>query len=49
MGHDVYSTLIRCYFSPVETTGQRYIYTASGNEKVYIYDLISGDTAMVLP
>jgi len=22
---------IKCYFSPIETTGQRYIYTGSAN------------------
>ena len=26
-GHTVLQTLIRCHFSPVHTTGQRYIYT----------------------
>merc|ERR1719346_260598 len=26
-GHSVFQTLIRCHFSPVHTTGQRYIYT----------------------
>ena len=26
-GHTVLHTLIRCYFSPSHTTGQRYIYT----------------------
>ena len=28
-GHTVLQTLIRCYFSPSETTGQRYLYTGS--------------------
>jgi len=48
-GHEVLSTLIRCQFSPIETTGQRYVYTGSSNGKVHIYDLLTGDTAMVLP
>lgn len=47
--HDVQSTLVRCYFSPKETTGQRYVYTNSSDERIYIYDLLSGDTAMILP
>lgn len=41
-GHSVLCTLIRCYFSPAYSTGQRYIYTGSSNECVYIYDVVSG-------
>jgi len=41
-GHDVLETLIRCYFSPEHTTGQRYIYSGSQNGQIYIYDLITG-------
>ena len=33
-------TLIRCYFSPRHTTGQRYIYTGSHNGIIYVYDLV---------
>ena len=33
-GHMVTNTLIRCRFSPVETTGQRYIYTGCGYGRV---------------
>ena len=47
-GHEVYSTLIRCQFSPIETTGQRYVYTGSANGVVHIYDLVTGQTAGVL-
>lgn len=47
-GHDVYQTLIRCQFSPLETTGQRYIYTGSSDGRIFIYDLVTGDTAGVL-
>ena len=47
-GHAVYSTLIRCQFSPLETTGQRYVYTGSSDGKLPIYDLVAGDTAGVL-
>uniref|UniRef100_A0A0D9WCP2 Uncharacterized protein n=1 Tax=Leersia perrieri TaxID=77586 RepID=A0A0D9WCP2_9ORYZ len=42
-GHSVLRTLIRCYFSPVHSTGQRYIYTGSSDESVYIYDMVTGD------
>ncbi|PSR85171.1 LEC14B like [Actinidia chinensis var. chinensis] len=41
-GHSVLRTLIRCYFSPVYSTGQKYIYTGSSDNSVYIYDLVSG-------
>lgn len=33
-GHIVIKTLVRCRFSPVETTGQRYIYTGCGVGRV---------------
>lgn len=41
-GHSVLRTLIRCYFSPAYSTGQRYIYTGSHDASVYIYDVVSG-------
>ncbi|XP_028781643.1 LEC14B homolog [Neltuma alba] len=41
-GHSVLRTLIRCYFSPSYSTGQKYIYTGSSDGSVYIYDLVSG-------
>ncbi|XP_030974970.1 LEC14B homolog isoform X2 [Quercus lobata] len=41
-GHSVLRTLIRCYFSPTYSTGQKYIYTGSSDSSVYIYDLVSG-------
>ncbi|KAK9288345.1 hypothetical protein L1049_016798 [Liquidambar formosana] len=41
-GHSVLQTLIRCYFSPEYSTGQKYIYTGSSDSSVYIYDLVSG-------
>ena len=47
-GHQVYSTLIRCQFSPLETTGQRYVYTGSSDGKIHIYDLVTGDTTGIL-
>ncbi|KAL3827890.1 hypothetical protein ACJIZ3_016692 [Penstemon smallii] len=41
-GHSVLRTLIRCYFSPEYSTGQKYIYTGSHDSFIYIYDLVSG-------
>ncbi|KAI3869985.1 hypothetical protein MKX03_010279 [Papaver bracteatum] len=41
-GHSVLRTLIRCYFSPLQSTGQKYIYTGSSDSSVYIYDVASG-------
>ncbi|KAJ2998170.1 hypothetical protein HDV02_004762 [Globomyces sp. JEL0801] len=38
-GHSVLRTLIRCYFSPVYSTGQRYVYTGSADGFIYIYSL----------
>ncbi|GFQ07976.1 lec14b homolog [Phtheirospermum japonicum] len=42
-GHTVLRTLIRCYFSPAFSTGQKYIYTGSTDSCVYVYDVVSGD------
>ena len=41
-GHDVASTLIRCHWSPLETTGGRYVYSGSACGAVFIFDVISG-------
>jgi hypothetical protein len=43
----VLQTLIRAYFSPLATTGQRYIYSGSADGSVYIW----GDnfTSILLP
>lgn len=38
-GHAVLRTLIRCHFSPVATTGQRYVYTGSSDGRIHIYSL----------
>ncbi|KAL1959638.1 hypothetical protein VTO42DRAFT_1673 [Malbranchea cinnamomea] len=38
-GHKVLKTLIRCHFSPPESTNSRYVYTGSADGKVYIYNL----------
>lgn len=40
-GHKVISTLCRAYWSPLHTTGQRYIYSGSADGGVYIYDVMS--------
>nr|Q40153.1 RecName: Full=LEC14B protein [Lithospermum erythrorhizon]BAA11768.1 LEC14B protein [Lithospermum erythrorhizon] len=47
-GHSVLCTLIRCYFSPDYSTGQKYIYTGSHDANVYIYDLVTGDQVSTL-
>ncbi|XXG83355.1 hypothetical protein AAC387_Pa10g1131 [Persea americana] len=41
-GHSVLRTLIRCYFSPAYSTGQKYIYTGSHDGSIYIYDVVTG-------
>jgi len=38
-GHRVLRTLIRCYFSPTETTGGSYIYSGSTDGKIHIWSL----------
>lgn len=38
-GHKVMKTLIRCHFSPPESTNSRYVYTGSADGKVYVYNL----------
>lgn len=42
-GHSVLSTLIRSYWSPLATTGQRYIYSGSYCGRVHIYDTITAE------
>ncbi|CAG9987632.1 unnamed protein product [Clonostachys byssicola] len=38
-GHRVLNTLIRCHFSPPNSTNSRYVYTGSSDGKVYIYNI----------
>ena len=38
-GHTVLSTLIRCHFSPAETTGGQYLYSGSADGRIHV----SGD------
>lgn len=47
-GHTVLQTLIRCYFSPKETTDQRFVYSGSADGSVYIYDILSGENASTI-
>ncbi|CAF0934816.1 unnamed protein product [Adineta steineri] len=47
-GHSVGYTLIRCYFSPAFTTGQRYIITGSSDGCIHIYDILTGSTELCL-
>ena len=38
-GHRVLKTLIRCHFSPPESTNSRYVYTGSEDGSVHIYNV----------
>lgn len=38
-GHAVLRTLIRCHFSPIATTGQKYIYSGSADGRIHIWSL----------
>ncbi|KAJ7767734.1 WD40-repeat-containing domain protein [Mycena metata] len=38
-GHAVLRTLIRCHFSPAESTGSQYIYSGSADGKIHIWSL----------
>lgn len=38
-GHSVLRTLIRCHFSPTETTGGAYIYSGSSDGRIHIWSL----------
>jgi DDB1- and CUL4-associated factor 11 len=35
-GHSVLRTLIRCHFSPLETTGQQYLYSGSADGRIHV-------------
>ncbi|KAF8062665.1 LEC14B protein [Scenedesmus sp. PABB004] len=41
-GHGVLQTLVRAYFSPAHTTGQRYVYAGSADGTVRAWDIVSG-------
>ncbi|PFH52343.1 hypothetical protein AMATHDRAFT_140392 [Amanita thiersii Skay4041] len=38
-GHSVLRTLIRCHFSPAETTGGQYLYSGSADGRIHIWSL----------
>ncbi|KAI0019062.1 WD40-repeat-containing domain protein [Xylariomycetidae sp. FL0641] len=38
-GHKVLRTLIRCHFSPPNSTNSRYVYSGSHDGKVYVYNM----------
>ncbi|KAK9796237.1 hypothetical protein WJX73_006957 [Symbiochloris irregularis] len=42
-GHSVLRTLMRAYFSPAHTTGQRFIYTGCFDGSIAIFDVVSGE------
>ncbi|CAK9295546.1 unnamed protein product [Gordionus sp. m RMFG-2023] len=42
-GHSILYTLIRCRFSPIHTTDQRFIVTGCSTGKIAIYDLQTGN------
>ena len=46
-GHRVLQTLIRCRWSPAETTGQRYIFSGSQCGSLFVYDVITGKKTAV--
>eukprot|EP00123_Amoebidium_parasiticum_P007182 comp17943_c0_seq2/m.18251 comp17943_c0_seq2/g.18251 ORF comp17943_c0_seq2/g.18251 comp17943_c0_seq2/m.18251 type:complete len:372 (-) comp17943_c0_seq2:39-1154(-) len=48
MGHRVMRTLIRARFSPSANTGERFIYTGDAEGRVFVYDVLTGDTVSVL-
>ncbi|XP_017866216.1 PREDICTED: DDB1- and CUL4-associated factor 11 [Drosophila arizonae] len=41
-GHRVSKTLLRAKFSPMEQTGQRFIYTGCATGRIIIYDVLTG-------
>ena len=38
-GHSVSSTLIRAYWSPMHSTGQRFVYTGSADGHIHIFGM----------
>ncbi|KAI0053436.1 WD40 repeat-like protein [Auriscalpium vulgare] len=46
-GHSVMQTLIRCHFSPAETTGGQYLYSGSADGRIHIWSL-DGQVVQVL-
>lgn len=46
--HETLQTLIRAYFSPGHSTGQKYIYCGSSDGRCAIYDVVSGKAVRTL-
>ena len=47
-GHTVLNTLIRARFSPLHSTGNKYIYTGCSTGRVFIYDVLTGEVVSQL-
>lgn len=47
-GHRVLETLIRAYFSPLASTGQRFVYSGSQCGSVFVWDVLTGETVQRL-
>ncbi|KAG1664335.1 hypothetical protein FOA52_011649 [Chlamydomonas sp. UWO 241] len=47
-GHEVRQTLIRAYFSPLHTTGQRYVYSGGMDGSVRMWDIVTGEVVRTL-
>lgn len=41
-GHAVLQTLVRAYFSPAHSTGQRYIYAGNAEGDILVWDVVTG-------
>lgn len=46
-GHSVLRTLIRCRFSPIETTGGQYLYSGSSDGKIHVRKVLYGKAKYV--
>jgi WD repeat-containing protein 23 len=42
-GHHIQRTLIRCNFSPVACSGQRFVYSGCASGRVVVYDILIGE------
>jgi DDB1- and CUL4-associated factor 11 len=47
-GHAVLETLVRCRFSPLFSTGQRYVYSGSQTGEIFVYDTLTGEVVQQL-
>jgi len=47
-GHRVLETLVRCYFSPLHSTGQRFVYSGSQCGAVMVWDTLTGELVRTL-